>query len=355
MATARELLTTVLDGGIPERTPYSVYAWFFEQSAYPAYAEWRPLVERGLGISFSCETVRRVEHGVRDTVRRRIEGNREYVLRKKETDVGSLQTVKVNLLEPGAGPIGWTREEWIKAPEDYTIWQWIVEHTELVPQYEELERAEARAGDHGVTLVEGGRTPAMSINVDWAGTERFCLDIATGVDELFALYDAQLKSFMEETRLIAAGPGRFVRWLENLTISMLGPKRYSQLLMPVYEQAVPTLEAAGKRVMVHYDGALKAIADQIAAAPFHIIESLTEPPEGDMTYAECRAAWPDKVFWANINVGLYALPPDELRRAIQAKRARAGKRGLAFEISEDIPLNWREAVPVVLDTLEELG
>ncbi len=355
MTTTRELLTTALNGGIPERTPYSIYAWFFDQSAYPPYAEWKPLIERGLGISISCETVRRVEHGVRDTLQRRIEGNREYVLKKKETDVGGLQTIKINLLEPGAGPIGWTQEEWIKAPEDYRIWQWIVEHTELVPQYEEFERAEERVGDRGVTLVDGGRTPAMSINVDWAGTERFCLDIASGVDELFALYDAQLKLFMEETRLIAAGPGRFVRWLENLTISMLGPKRYGQLLMPVYEQAVPALEAANKRVMVHYDGALRAIADQIATAPFHIVESLTEPPEGDMTYAACRAAWPDKVFWANINVGLYALPPDELRQAIQAKQAGAGKRGLAFEISEDIPPNWREAVPVVLKTLEELG
>ena len=32
----------------------------------------------------------------------------------------------------------------------------------------------------------------------------------------------------------------------------------------------------------------------------------------------------------------------------------AGKKALAFEISEDVPENWKESVPVVLQTLQEL-
>jgi len=155
---------------------------------------------------------------------------------------------------------------------------------------------EEQAGDTGITVVFGGRTPAMSILVDYAGMERFALDVASEVEELFALYEAEKKLFLEWNRLIAAGPGRFVKWNENLTIDMIGPKRYANLLMPVYNEAVPVLEAAGKRVMVHYDGTLKAVAGQIADAPFHIIQSLTEPPEGDMMLDECRAAWPDKPF-----------------------------------------------------------
>jgi hypothetical protein len=195
----------------------------------------------------------------------------------------------------------------------------------------------------------------MQILVDWAGTEKFCLNIAEGLDELFELYQAMGKLFMEETLLIAEGPGRFVRWNENLTASTLGPRRYTKLLLNIYNQAVPILESAGKRVMVHYDGALRDIVSQIAMAPFHIIESLTEPPEGNMLYDECRAAWPDKAFWANINLEHYYKPPEELKRVVTEKRQRAGKRGFAFEISEDIPSNWCKAVPVVLHTLEKLG
>ena len=72
-------------------------------------------------------------------------------------------------------------------------------------------------------------------------------------------------------------------------------------------------------------------------------------------FDECRKAWPEKVFWANINMGVYALPPDQLRAEIIAKRNRAGKRGLAFEIAEDLPAAWETAIPVILQTLREMG
>ena len=53
-------------------------------------------------------------------------------------------------------------------------------------------------------------------------------------------------------------------------------------------------------------------------------------------------------------MGLYHLPNEELREAVIAKRRRAGKKGFAFEISENIPHNWKETVPVVLETLRSL-
>jgi hypothetical protein len=351
--TTRENLIAALNGETPDQTPYSIYDWFFTQPRYE-FDEWRPLFDRGLGLCLHCSTARRVERGVKNTVDCQTEGDRRYTIRRKETSVGTLQSVTINSIS-APRLIEWNHEYWIKEPRDYEIWQWIVEHTEVVPRFHEFEEMEERAGDLGVTIVGGGRTPAMSIQVDYAGDERFALDVALGVDELFELYEAERRLFLQMNQVISDGPGRFVKWNENLTIGMLGPKRYAMLLMPVYQEIVPILEAAGKRVMVHYDGRLKAAADQIAEAPFHIIQSLTEPPEGDMMLDDCRAAWPDKALWSNINVGLYSLPPEALRQAVMAMRQRAGKRALAFEISEDVPENWRESVPVVLQTLQDLG
>ena len=36
-----------------------------------------------------------------------------------------------------------------------------------------------------------------------------------------------------------------------------------------------------------------------------------------MMLAQARTVFPDKVFWANINVGLYALPPQALRETME--------------------------------------
>lgn len=341
--TTRERMIEALAGREPATTPLSLYNWMMDD---PESFRWRRLLDAGLGVCQHCFPVKHIEHGVTDSEEVRREGGDTYRIYRKETPVGTLRRVTRN---------GWHHEDWLKTPEDYAIRQWIVEHTELTVDANACAEAEQRVGDCGVVVVTGSRTPAMSINVDWAGTQKFCMDVAVELEELMALYEAEKELFLEETRLIAAGPGRYVKWFENLTVNMLGPQRYADLLVSVYEEAVPILEAAGKRVMVHYDGALRIIADQIAAAPFHMVESLTEPPEGDMQYDECRRAWPDKVLWCNVNVELYRLPEPELRAALNAKRERTGKRGVAFEISEDLPDNWETCIPVMLDTLAALG
>jgi len=340
--TTKELLTTTLDGGTPETTTFSLYSWMMDD---PNSDRWRRLYDQGLGVIQHCGVVSHSEHGVENVYEEKRDGSDVYGIHKKKTPVGEIQQVHLN---------GWHYESFIKTPEDYKVMQWITENTELTTHYGEYEKAVDIAGDYGIAILSASRTPIMTINVDWAGTQQFCLDAAMEVQELFDLYEARKKLILEEFRLIAEGPGRFVKIWENLTISMLGPKRYDDFMVSFYKLCAPAFEKGGKRVMVHYDGGLSVIADLIAEAPLHMIESLTEPPEGDMTYDQCRAVWPDKVFWGNVNVGLYYRPESELRQAIIDMRNRAGKKAFGFEISEDLPRNWEQSIPIVLDTLREL-
>lgn len=356
--TPKQNLIEALENREPGRTPFTIYDWEMDTAVTSDDValrmqdpEWRRLLNRGLTVRHHCNTLRAVEHGVTNSSEDEKRDGATYHIETKTTPAGSIRKITRD---------GWHYEDWLKSPEDYKIQQWIVEHTELIPDYDAFHRAEEVVGDAGIVVVTGAhlwshRTPAMSINVDWAGTEQFCLDVAGELPELHALYEAAEKLFLEEQRLLAAGPGRYVVWFENLTISMLGPKRYEELLLSVYGKAVPIIQAGDKRVFVHYDGEVGLIADMIATAPFHGIDSLTEPPEGDLLYDQYRAAWPDKVLWSNINVANYDLPEDELRREVTAKRERAGKRGVAFEVSEKRPENWRHSFPIVLETLERLG
>lgn len=147
--------------------------------------------------------------------------------------------------------------------------------------------------------------------------------------------------------------GGFVAGLENFTAETIGPARYERFLLPVYKSYLPMLHEAGKIIGTHYDGKLASVKHLIAEAPMDLIESLTEPPEGDMTLAECRAAWPDKLFWSNINVSKFDLPTEQLqediRRCVDA--AAPDGRGLAFEISEDLPVKWQAGIPAILEAL----
>jgi len=93
----------------------------------------------------------------------------------------------------------------------------------------------------------------------------------------------------------------------------------------------------------------------VSQASSHLSPSLTPPPEGDLTLAEARAVWPDKLFWSNINVACYDLPPEELKAEVLRRVEEAAVDGcrLAFEVSEQYPDNWKESLPVVLEALEE--
>ena len=96
---------------------------------------------------------------------------------------------------------------------------------------------------------------------------------------------------------------------------------------------------------------LDAAKDAIAKGSFSIIESLTEPPEGDMTYDKCREAWPDKVFWANISAESSKKDGEELKNEICSMIERGGKKGFLLEFAEHIPENGDDKVNVILEAL----
>jgi hypothetical protein len=251
----------------------------------------------------------------------------------------------------------WCLKHLLETAEDYRVMRYIAENQEIIPDYAGFERHVQEVGPDTVIFPNLPRSPMQTILVDYAGLENFSFQLADLEDDVLSLYEIMRRNFRRAVEITAEGPGKYVSVLENFTAETMGPERFRQFLLPVYQEFFPELHRNGKIVGVHYDGRLAACKDLISGAPIDLIESLTLPPEGDMSPAECREAWPNKRFWSNINLGVYALPQDELRRAVldRVEKEAVNGRLLAFEVSENIPDNWRESLPVVMETLEELG
>ncbi len=339
----RDELIAVLEGRKPSRIPLAIYEDFIRPlSGDPA---WEPLLARGLTpISWPAGVHHRLEGDIERAVSREVWQGYPAERVTLRTPLGNITQLSVQ---------GWVQEHWLKTPGDYRVMEYVVRHTRLEPAVDVYRRAEARFGDRGISLIYAGRSPMQVILVDYAGLERFSYHLAEGFPELTALAEALLDRLLETCRIIAAGPGRYVSLLENLTAEIWGPRRYAQYHLPVYERVLSILHKAGKKVYVHYDGKLACLKELVARTAIDGIESLTTAPEGDLSYAEARAAWPEKVFWANLNVSRYLLPSARLQaevRGLACQGAPDGRRFL-FEISEDLPGNWRESIPVVLDAL----
>lgn len=342
--TIKERLGAFWAGERPDEIPYTIYHTKWQDvNDDPA---WGPLFARGLGLTFK-ERPFRLEHRDLEVVDRTTSENGVPVRRLVwRTSEGELTARWTN---------NWQQEFFLNDGADYRTMTTIVRNTTVVPAYEEFGRAERAMEPYAVTWSMVGRTPLQEMLVDYAGLESFSLHLFDYEDEVRELYGAMLELFRRKIAVVAAGPGTFVSNLENFTAESLGPDRYAEFLLPVYEECFPVLHEAGKIVGCHFDGRTGSVKELIARSPIDLIESLTPPPEGDQTLAQARTAWPEKLFWSNINASAYELPPDELRELVLDRVAEGAPDGrrLGFEISEARQANWKESIPVVLDALAE--
>ena len=341
----RERLEAFWAGERPDVIPFTIYQWEWRHTQDdPA---WQGLFERGMGVTWHLGTTKESLGGdvrIREEV---VQENGKSLRRRTiETPVGEVY----ELFEED-----WRQKFYLETAQDYAVMTYVAKHRSIEPAYDDYAAGVAELPAYCVPLTFTGRTANQIILVDLVGLENYAYHLFDLEAEMMELYEALLANYRRKVEVVAGGPGRFVSVLENFTAETLGPKRYAQLLSPVYAETFPLLQQAGKIVGTHYDGQMATVKDLIAAAPMDLIESVTPPPEGDMTLAECRKAWPDKLLWSNLNVGLYELPSAELRDVVlsRVEEAAPDGRGLAFEVSEHYPRNWKESLPVVLDALEE--
>lgn len=341
----QERLEAFWAGERPDQIPYTIYWWEWRHTADdPA---WKPMFDEGLRVTYSVCTAAEKTKNVQYHEDSYEQNGRKLIRQTMRTPIGEVYAISEE---------GWMQKHWIRTSEDYRVMKYIVEHSELTADYGTLEIKKKEVASHGIAhIVLNARTPMQTILVDYVGLENFAFHLIDLEEEMMELYEALLKNFRKRIEIIAEGPGRYVGVLENFTAETMGPKRFAQYHMPVYKELYPILQSSGKIVGNHYDGRLSACKELIAEAPIDLIESLTPPPEGDMTLSQCRSAWPDKLFWSNINVSTYQLEPKKLAETVldAVQQAAPDGRRLAFEISEAIPENWKESIPVVLAALKE--
>lgn len=342
--TFRERMDAFVAGEKPDMIPYCAYNWFF--SSLLDHPVLRQMLADGFGFTKGSGTTREEVPGLEVREDRYEEDGANVRRVTRQTPVGEIHATWRD---------GWNERFWLVNADDYRVAAWIAEHTQIEADYERYRAVEADAGPHEYVYVGVGRSPMQSILVDLVGLENFGAHLVEHEAEMRVLFEALRRNFARRAEIVAGGPGRLVAVGENFTAETMGPKRYAEFHLPVYEEAFPALHAAGKVVGVHYDGKLRSCRDVVAQAPFDLFESLTPPPEGDMTLAECRAAFPERRFLANINVGNYDLPAAELRQAVHELITQGSVDGrlLAFEISEDLPGNWAAAAPVILAAIRE--
>lgn len=176
--TAAEQLQNIFRSPLekPERAPLCIYNWMIDDYSSD---EWLPLFRRGLVIIEHCET---------ETLHFRGADYRSESVKKKG---------KIFSRNSWKTPEGenwkefensWRTRHYIKSPADYSVLTWTYENCEVEPQYENYSKAAEKADSYGIAVpgMWYFRTFLMKIQIDFAGTQRFCTDIALKSEELLS-------------------------------------------------------------------------------------------------------------------------------------------------------------------------
>ena len=356
--TPRERIFAALSGEATDFVPLTCYA-----SLLPDCELSRSLQAEGLGVVSSRCPARAETPNVQHDSQQWQQDGRAWTRQVIRTPVGEVEQVARQ--EAGYGSF-WVSEHYVKSPDDYRVLEFMVRDTRWLPDHEAWRQADDDMGDAGVVMAAGQRTPMQRIIIEFAGIERFSVDLADECEALFSLHDALVENQRRLWEVIAESPATLCWVPDNITATVIGLPRFERFCVPRYREYADLLAGlrpakgfgpqarTGKRLVVHMDGALRALAGGVAECAVDVVEAFTPPPDGDFSVAEARAAWPGKALWLNFTSSMHLANAERIAEHTRELVRQGAGSGFAVGITENVPdPAWRVSFPTILRTLRE--
>jgi len=344
--TPAERVEKSLRGGHADKVPFTIY-----ESKIPQCRAERALRNRGMCIvKRDVPVYKTYRPHVTVTQHTYWEGERQFVRTTYETPVGALST-----LDEPVGFTSWHHAKMFKGPDDYGALLYYIQDAVYEPDYAPLHQALAAWGGDAIFRASFGLEPLqMLISGTLMGMQDFCFEWMDRRDEVLKLYEAIVASKRQLYPIIAASPVGHANYGGNVVPEVIGRDTFARYYVPHYDEAAEAMHRHGKLIGCHLDGNDRLIADLVARTQLDYIEAFTPAPDTDMTLAEARAAWPDKVMWLNFPSSVHLRSDAEVEEAtVRLLDELASCRGVIMGITEDIPEErWRGSCWAIMDGLE---
>lgn len=344
--TPRQRVEIALRGESADKVPFTIY-----ECKIPQCAAEREMRNRGMCIVKRDVPAYRVHQpNVRSTQQIYWENGRKLVRTVYETPVGTLSSVE----EP-AGFTTWVHEKLFKSPDDYKALLFFIRDEQYEPNYGPLAEAQQAFGDDAIFRAGLVLEPLqMLISGGLMDMQEFCIQWMEYRDEILKLYDAIVAQRRKLYPIVAQSPVLICNYGGNVTPEIIGLETFEKYYVPHYNEAAEVLHKHGKLLGCHFDANCRLLSRAIAATDLDYIEAFTPSPDTDMTLAEARAAWPDKVLWVNFPSSVHLKSDEEVRATtIDLVRQAGSPDGLLMAVTEDIPeYRWQDSCRAIMDGLD---
>jgi len=320
--TLRERLMTVFQGGKADRVPLTIYDWILE-AVYQGQKN--PFQDQGLTL-IGVAGVSEDRHDDTVTIDRKEvgSGRDRQIITTIKTPVG--EVTECAGFDPSFGS-KWIREHFIKSVDDYKVMQYVYDHTMAEPEYEKFVAADREMAERGIIVGGIHPIPVMWFMVEIMGAETWCEGIMLHTDQFDALHESLTRVYKKRLEIAADSPAEVIWYADNVTGDLVSPKIFNKYCKPIYDYGCKILKQAGKLTFAHYDGKNQPLKECIASVNIDIIEAFTPPPMEQMTVAEARAAWPDKVLSINFPGTLFGESSEVIEKYACEYMEQGGNEG----------------------------
>lgn len=218
--------------------------------------------------------------------------NRKHIV--YETPAG---TLRAGYSYSPDGDTWFLTEHPVKTVDDFKILAYIAADIILTPDYKKYEAETEKNPDAlYLPLVSPFTKTAFQSMIEyWVGTEElsyFEADYPEAVADTLAVMH---RSSAEAARLSAASPAAaFISW-EDTSTTNISPSWYERYILPEINQWCDTLHASDKLYVQHACGHLRYLVPYIAASNIDAIESVSEPPTGNISIKEFSEQLPERI------------------------------------------------------------
>jgi hypothetical protein len=277
-----------------------------------------------------------------------------YVRTNLRTPVGEISSVE--RVSPQRDTT-WEVEWLFKRPEDYRTLEFMVRDEAYLPNYEEFVRAQGEMGGDGFLMTDIGCPPLQYIMDTLMGLDAFAQEWIERRDEVLRLYDALVENRRKVYEVVAEAPALAANYGGNVSAEVVGVNRFEQYYMPHYDEFAEVMHAQDKLVGVHFDANIYLLSETVGRSRIDYVEALTPRPDTDMSVAEARTAWPDKILWVNFPTSVHQERVEVIEETTRQIlfEAAPGDRFL-LGITERVPPDrWRESLSTILRVINKKG
>jgi uroporphyrinogen-III decarboxylase len=269
------------------------------------------------------------------------------VIIEYRTPIGTLSAKRVWSDEMAADGVQMPQlKEWmIKSVEDYPIMEYVLEHTEFVPDYSLLKELQASFRDEGVVIGGAGFTPIHLIMLYYIGYNDCFFQMHDHPKEFERLLQITSERLWDVKKIAAQSPAEILMVGCNWSDSITSPPIFKKYFVHHLEEVVDLMHSHGKLTSCHVDGDMKRLLDLFVGTGVDIAEALAPMPLGNYSIEEAREAFSDRLtIWGGIPTPLFTSTySDEefvsyIRNVLQA--VAPGNRFI-LAMADNIPPNGR--------------